>query len=76
MKRVLDPMVARCGFLYPSGLDKGFYNPETSIQIKYLGKFSLSKLRVFQCFWKGVSTRSCDVLFARLWKARCEPNRR
>ena len=76
MKRSLDPLVAQCGFLYPSGLDKGFENPEKPIKIKYLGKFSLSEPRVFQCFWTGLSTRKCDVLFARLWKARCEPKRR
>lgn len=53
MKRALDPLVARCGFLYPSGLDKGFKNPEKPIQIKYLGKFSLSEPRVFQGFGGG-----------------------
>lgn len=74
MKRVLEPMVARCGFLYPSGLDKGFKNPETYIQINDLGKFPLSDLRVFQSRWVGVFTRSCDVLLAGLRKASCEPN--
>lgn len=75
MKRSLDPLVAQCGFLYPSGLDKGFQNPENPIQIKYLGKFSLSEPRVFQCFWTGCRLESA-MFFSPGWEPRCEPNRR